>query len=157
MTDVNKLFNNNLGVVANSAIPPDLPPSGVYDTKVKPAYKFDPVAVQNLLLDAMKNPLTKFRLSNGTLAKTGTFDNSFGCATLNSKNQCDSPVGQTIQMYFPTGDTFHEQVFTQIAGAVNNVSETYNMGLTAAPFPLPPRPVLTQSLGCPVDWFAVWR
>src|SRR5438876_3305177 len=102
MTDVNKLFNNNLGVVANSAVPPGLPPSGVYDTTVKPAYKFDPAAVQNLLLDAMKNPLTKFRLSNGTLAKTGTFDNSFGCATLNSKKQCDNPVAQTIQLYFPT-------------------------------------------------------
>ena len=154
MTDINKLFNNNLGVVANSAIPPGLPPAGVYSTSVKTAYKFDPVAVQNLLLSAMQNPLTNFRFSNGTSAKAGTFVNTFGCATLNSKKQCDNPVAQTIQLYFPTGDTFNEQIFTQIAGVVNNVSATYNMGLTAVVVPLPSGQLLTESFGSHIYSYA---
>ena len=47
------------------------------------------------------------------------------------------PVPQTIQMFYGTGDALSQTVMEDIAAVVNNVSSTYNMGLTVDVIPLP--------------------
>lgn len=137
MSVMNQQYNNNIGAVANEVVPPGIPPSGSWNASLKTAYSFNPGKVQTLLLDAMMHPITSFRLENGTAAPAGTFDNTFGCSTLNANNQCDNPVPQTISLVYATGDTVDEQVLNQIAGTINNVSSTYRMGLTVQVTPLP--------------------
>jgi hypothetical protein len=67
----------------------------------------------------------------------GLFNNTFGCPTLNPNGQCSNPVHQNIALDYDTGDTVSEAVLSQIAGAINNVSNTYNMGLTVSTVPYP--------------------
>jgi len=137
MSSVNLNVNNNLGQVMLNIIPPGLPPAGTYNPSITPRYHFDPVDVQNLLLDAMMHPITNFTFKNGTVAPPGTFDNSFGCAKLNAQNMCGNPVPQTIDLYYPTGDSFNQAVLTSIAATINNASATYNMGLLVTVVPSP--------------------
>ncbi len=137
MTVMNQQYNNNIGAVANEVVPPGIPPSGSWNASLKTAYSFNPGEVQTLLLDAMMHPITSFHLANGTAAPPGTFDNTFGCSTLNANNQCDNPVAQTVSLVYATGDTVDEQILNQIAGTINNVSSTYRMGLTVQVTPLP--------------------
>ena len=137
MSSVNLNVNNNLGQVMLNIIPPGLPPEGTYNSSIVPRYHYDLVEMQNLLLDAMQHPLTKFTFKNGTVAPPGTFDNTFGCAKLNAQNRCDNPVTQTVDLYYPTGDTFNEAVLSTIAANINNASATYNMGLLATVVPSP--------------------
>ncbi len=85
----------------------------------------------------MMHPLTQFNLSNGTAAPAGLFDNTFGYATLNANGQCDHPVPQNIPLVYATGDSVDEAILNQVAGTVNNVSVTYNMGLSVQVTPLP--------------------
>jgi len=137
ITDVNVNSNNKLGQIANNLIVPGLPPQGVYNASIKPRYSYNLSAVQNLLLDAMLQPLTHFNFYNGTAAPAGVFNNSFGCPTLNSANKCNNPVTQSIQLDYDTGDTVSENILSSIAGVINNVSQTYNMGLTISVVPYP--------------------
>ena len=137
MSLMNQQYNNNIGQVANEVVPPNIPPAGAWNASLKTPYSFNPDKVQALLLDAMMHPITTFHLVNGTLAKAGTFDNTFGCATLGANNQCANPVPQTISLVYATGDTVDEQVLNQIAGTINNVSLTYRMGLTVQVTPVP--------------------
>ncbi len=137
LTTINSQYNNNLGQVANQIVPPGIPPAGSWSASVTVPYSFNPHKVQQLLLDAMQNPLTHFNLVNGTAAPAGTFDNGFGCAHLNAGGKCDSPTPQTVSLVYATGDTVNEQILNQIAGTINNVSSTYNMGLSAVVTPLP--------------------
>jgi ABC-type transport system substrate-binding protein len=137
LTTINTQYNNNLGQVANEIIPPGIPPAGAWSTSVKPPYSFSPHTVQTLLLDAMMHPLTSFNFVNGTAAPAGRFSNAFGCAHLNAGGKCDNPTPQTVSLVYATGDTVDEQVLNQIAGTINNVSSTYNMGLSAVVTPLP--------------------
>jgi peptide/nickel transport system substrate-binding protein len=137
MTSINLNINNNLAPVAINVVPPGIPPPNSFNSTITPRYAYNPSEVANLLLDAMYHPLTQFTFTNGTQAPPGFFDNTFGCSTLNSNNLCSSPVPQTIQLYFPTGDTVDEHIFNEIAGTVNNVSATFNMGLTVSLVPLP--------------------
>ena len=137
ITQINIRVNNKLGQVANNLDPPGIPPAGTNAATLQPAYSYNPAEVQALLLDAMMHPLTKFNLSNGTAAPAGIFDNTFGCSTLNSNGQCDHPVPQTIPLVYATGDSVNEAILNQIAGTVNNVSATYNMGLSVQVTPLP--------------------
>jgi ABC-type oligopeptide transport system substrate-binding subunit len=145
LTEINKDVNNKFGQVALNLVPPGLPPAGAYNTSIVPRYRFDLTAVQNLLLDAMLHPLARFTLENGTAARSGTFDNTFGCAKLNSNNQCDSPTPQSVTMVYGTGDTVDQAILNQIAGAINNVSATYNMGLTVNVTPLPAGQMITEA------------
>ncbi|MGO9643604.1 MAG: ABC transporter substrate-binding protein [Candidatus Bathyarchaeia archaeon] len=145
LTQINENYNNKLGQVANELIPPGIPPEGSYNQSLQPAYSYNPDAVQALLLDAMLHPLTEFTLKNGTSAPSGTFDNTFGCAQLNANNQCDHPTPQTIPLVYATGDTVDEAILNQIAGTVNNVSTTYNMGLTVEVTPLPSGQMTTEA------------
>jgi ABC-type transport system substrate-binding protein len=146
MTQLNQSVNNKLGTVATMVNPPGLPPQGSYNSSIRPIYSFNPDKAASLLLDAMQHPLTKFHLENGTLARPGLFNDTFGCAKLNTNNQCSNPVPQTITLTFPTGTTFAENIFNQLAGTINNISTTYNMGLTVSVTPLPSGQVLTEAL-----------
>ncbi len=145
MTSINTSVNNKLGQVALNVIPPGLPPEGNYNPNNTPAYSYDLGAVQSLLLDAMMNPITSFNFANGTAAPAGTFSNAFGCSTLSSSGKCDNPVTQSISLVAPTGDTVDLAILNTIAGNVNNVSTTYNMGLTVTVEPIPIGTMITEA------------
>ena len=158
MTEINQDINNNIGVVANSIIPPGFAPVGVYNASLHTRYSYNLTAVQDLLLDAMQHPLTQFTFVNGSAAPPGTFNNSFGCTTLNSNGQCSNPVPQTITLAYATGDTEHEAVFTQMASVVNNISTTYNMGLTVQVEPIPEGQLLSSGISNQLyAWTFNWR
>jgi len=125
--------DNKIGNVATSGVPPGYAPAGVYNTSIKPAYSYNPDQAASLLLDAMMHPITTFHFTNGTLDTKGTFNNAFGCAKL----PCSNPITQTIPLLYGTGDTTNEAILNDIAGTINNISTTYNMGLTVAVQPLP--------------------
>jgi ABC-type transport system substrate-binding protein len=137
LTQIDQQVNNNLGQVANNLLPPGIPPTGTEVSTLQPSYSFNPDQVQALMLDAMMHPLTQFTFTNGTAAPAGVFDNTFGCPALNAQGQCASPIPQSIPLVYATGDTVDEAILNQIAGTMNNVSVTYNMGLTVQVTPLP--------------------
>lgn len=140
VSEVNIDENNKLGLVANSVIPPGLPPNGAYNASTPLNYSYNLTAVQDDLLAAMENPITNFNFANGTAAPSGYFNNTFGCtATALNANHgtCASPVPQTIQLDVQSGDVFDIAIVNQIAEVVNNVSATYNMGLTVSVVPVP--------------------
>ncbi len=144
LTLINREVNNNLGSVANEAIPPGIPPTGSYNASLKTAYSYNPGEVQTLLLSAMENPITHFNLVNGTAAPSGLFDNTFGCAQL-SGGTCASPVHQSFSLVYAQGDTVDQAILTQIAQTINNVSATFNMGLTVSTTPLPCGQMTTEA------------
>jgi ABC-type transport system substrate-binding protein len=137
MTEINDEINNGLGQVAQNVVPPGLPPAGSYNSSIQPTYGFSPVEAQHLLLDAMFHPTTKFTFVNGTAAPAGVFNNTFGCPSLDQNSECASPVRQSVTLTFYTGDTVDETIFQQVASVINNISSTYNMGLTVTVTPEP--------------------
>jgi peptide/nickel transport system substrate-binding protein len=139
---------DKLGQVAPNVVPPGLPPAGVYNSSNGPTYSFNPDQSASLLLLAMQNPVRVFHFTNGTLAPPGLFNNTFGCTTL-TNGKCANPVPQTIQLTYATGDTSDEAIFNDIAGTINNVSTTYNMGLTVSVQPLPAGQELTEAFSVP--------
>ena len=148
LTDVNVNVNNKLGQVANELLPPGFPPNGSYNASVSPVYSYNLTAVQNLLLSAMETPITHFTFYNGTAAPPGVFNDTFGCTASNlaaNGGTCKDPVAQTITLVYATGDTVDEDIYTDIAGAINNVSSTYNMGLTVDVTPVPLGQLTTEA------------
>jgi ABC-type transport system substrate-binding protein len=139
---------DKLGQVAPNVVPPGLPPAGVFNASIAPTYSYNPDESANLLLLAMQNPLRIFHFTNGTLAPAGLFNNTFGCTTL-TNGKCTNPVAQTIQLVYATGDTSDEAIMNDIAGTINNVSSTYNMGLTVSVQPLPAGQELTEAFSEP--------
>jgi ABC-type transport system substrate-binding protein len=137
LTQINNQVNNKLGQVANNVLPPGIPPTGTNVTSDAVPYSYNPDRVQALLLDAMMHPLTRFTFENGTVAPPGVFDNTFGCPSLSSGGTCARPVPQTISLVYATGDTVDEAILNQIAGTINNISSTDNMGLSVQVTPLP--------------------
>jgi hypothetical protein len=93
----------------------------------------------------MEHPITHFTFFNGTAAPSGLFNNSFGCLTLGTNGQCSTPVQRTINSYYPSGDTVDGTLMQEIASAINNVSSTYNMGLTVVIVPEPEGQMFTQA------------
>jgi ABC-type transport system substrate-binding protein len=163
LTEVNIDVNNRLGVVAQNMEPPGLPPNGVYDPSITPDYNYNIDAVQSLLLSAMENPVTSFVNVNGVPYAPGVVNNTFGCtaAALNSNGgTCPgTPTTHTINLYYGIGDVFDEALFTDIATAIDNVSATYNMGLSVAVTPEPTGFLVAQSLAgyyplYALGWFA---
>ena len=142
---INQEVNNNLGTVANELEPPGIPPTGAYNSSLKTTYGFSPGTVQNLLLSAMQHPLTQFHLENGTAAPNGMFSNAFGCTQLGGNNQCAHPTPQTISLVYAQGDSVDQAILGQIAQTINNVSATYNMGLTVSTVPLPCGQMTTEA------------
>jgi ABC-type transport system substrate-binding protein len=147
LTALNADVNNNLGSVAVNAIPPGIPPAGSFNASIKPAYSYNPDDAAKLLLDAMQHPLTKFRFYNGTAAPPGYFNNTFGCRTLGSSGTCAGPVAQSISIDVISGFTFDAAIAEQIASTLDNISSTYNMGLTVNVLPLPLGPFVSQAFG----------
>ena len=137
LSDANQFSNNGLGQIAVNLIPPGTPPSGAFNASVTPKYSFNLTATQDLLLDAMMHPLTRFTQINGTSAPAGLYNNTFGCSSLNSNGQCSNPVQQTITLVYRTGQAFEQSIITEMAEAINNISSTYNMGLTVTLAPVP--------------------
>lgn len=140
---------DKVGQVAPNVIPPGLPPAGVYNASIAPKYSYNPDAAAQLLLQAMEHPLTSFHFTNGTAAPPGLFNNTFGCTTLSSSGTCTNPVPQTIQLAYATGDTSDGAIFNDLAGTINNISSTYNMGLTVTVQPIPAGQLLTDALSEP--------
>jgi hypothetical protein len=125
-------------------MPPGFPPNGTYNASIVPRYSFNLSAVQSLLLSAMEHPLTRFDFFNGTSAPTGIFNNTFGCPLLATNGHCLNPVSQTITLSYPSGDSVDGDIMTQIAASINNVSSTYNMGLSVVVTPIPSSVLLTE-------------
>jgi len=150
---INANINNNLGTVAQNGIPPGLPPNGAYNASNTPTYSYNPDAAAQLLLQAMKSPISHFTFENGTAAPPGLFNNTFGCATLTSGGTCASPVPQTIFITYDIGDAVAENIMEQIATAVNNISSTYNMGLTVSVEPIPGGLLFTQISSTPANLY----
>jgi len=146
MTEINIDSNNNLGQEAVNVIPPPVAPSGIYNSSVTPQYSFNPDESAQLLLQAMQNPLTQFTLENGTAAPPGLFNNTFGCSTLPSSGMCTNPVLRSVTLAYDAGDTLYQAIFTDIADVINNISSTYNMGLTVQIEPIPAGQMLTEGL-----------
>lgn len=129
ITQINADYNNGIGTVANGMYPPGLPPAGI-SAGAKPIYSYNPDQAAQLLLQAMEHPITSFTFVNGTAAPPGTFTTSFGCTSLGSGGTCSNPVKQQVTLTVPPGDTVDLAAFNQIASTINNISSTYNMGLT---------------------------
>lgn len=146
VTSINIDANNNLGQEALNVVPPEIGPTGVYNSSIAPAYSYDPDEAATLLLEAMMHPITHFTFVNGTVAPQGVFNNTFGCTVLGASGTCASPVPQQISLTYDVGDTLFEDLFNQIATTINNISSTYNMGLTVTVTPLPIGTMYTQGL-----------
>jgi ABC-type transport system substrate-binding protein len=155
MTEQNIDVNNRQGSVANSLIPPGLPPAGAYNASVTPIYSYNPDAAAQLLLQAMEHPITHFTFTNGSAAPAGVFNNTFGCPTLPSSGSCAHPVQQTINLVYTAGDTLDGSIMTTIASNINNISSTYNMGLTVNVQPLPSGQMLTEAFGSQLYMYAL--
>ncbi len=127
---------NGLWKTGFNVVPPDLPPIGSYNTSIAPVYTFNPDQSAQLLLQAMQSPLTSFNFVNGTVAPPGVFNDTFGCPSLDSSGVCAHPVPQSITLTYDQG--FQEAdatIMEEIASAINNISSTYNMGLTVSVAP----------------------
>ncbi|MDG6998049.1 MAG: hypothetical protein JRN15_02930 [Nitrososphaerota archaeon] len=155
MTEQNIDVNNRQGSVANGLIPPGLPPAGSYNASLTPAYSYNPDAAAQLLLQAMEQPITQFTYTNGTVAAPGVFNNTFGCPTLSSSGTCAHPVPQTVNLVYSTGDTLDGSIMTTIASTINNISSTYNMGLTVTVTPVPSGQMLTEAFGSQLYMYAL--
>ena len=155
MTTIDSAVNNNLGEVAVNAIPPAMPPEGAYNPMNAPLYSYNLDAVQSLLLDAMMHPITSFNFENGKPAPPGTFNNAFGCSTLSSSGTCTNPIQQTITLVAPAGDTVNLAIMNTIASNVNNVSTTYNMGLTVTVEPIPIGTMITEAFSGDLYFYAL--
>lgn len=140
MTEVDQDVDNNLGQVANEAIPPGIPPAGAFNVSIPAGWSYNPDKVQQLLLSMMENPITTFTETNGTAAPPGLYNNTFGCTSSElsaNGGTCKNPVQQSVTLIYTAGDLVSESVETGIATTINNVSSTYNMGLTISVEPLP--------------------
>jgi len=155
VTDLNSAVNNNLGIVSPNIMPPGTPPQGAYNPSITPRYSFNTTGVQDLLLAAMEQPLTHFTFFNGSVAPAGVFNNSFGCPTLNSNNQCSKPVAQSVTLTYDSGDLVAQDILDGMATAVNNVSSTYNMGLTVNVAPVPAG-VMYSNIPHEYDYYFGW-
>lgn len=162
MSEINIDVNNKLGQVATNVVAPGLAPAGAFNSSMEPQYSYNPDESAQLLLSAMANPITSFTFYNGTAAPTGYFNNSFGCNPLPSSGTCASPVTTPpINLYVGSGDTVDTQIFTQIAQVINNISDTYNMGLTVSVVPVPTGTLLAEAFSSnsyyymyALGWFA---
>ncbi len=132
MTDIMTNVANKLGQVATNVVPPGMNPQGTFNSSITPAYSYNPDNAAKLLISAMQSPITSFTYKNGTAAKSGVFNNAFGCTSFDSSGVCASPIPQSIVLYDAQGDTIDAAILDQIQTTINNISSTYNMGLTVS-------------------------
>ncbi len=98
MSAINEFSNNNLGQAALNVIPPPVAPNGIYNSSVAPIYSYNLTATQDLLLQAMEHPLTRFTFVNGTVTPGYVFNDTFGCPTLGANGMCANPVQRSVQL-----------------------------------------------------------
>jgi hypothetical protein len=101
----------------------------------------------------MQKPITSFNFVNGTKAPAGLFNNSFGCTSFNSNGVCVNPIPQTVTLVYGSGDTADEAIMNDMASVLNNVSSTYNMGLTVSVQPLPTGQMITEAFSQPTHLY----
>jgi len=115
MTDMNINVNNRLGFLASNIVPPDTAPPHTY-TDVGVTFSFDLDYAEELLVDAMNDPLTSFNYYNGTPVTTEPIDNSFGP---------DFSHPKTVEFYVQAGADTFQAVLTQMADALNAIASDY--------------------------------
>jgi peptide/nickel transport system substrate-binding protein len=143
--------DNKIGEVAPNVVPPGLPPAGVYNASNGPIYSYNPDKAAQLLISAMQDPITHFTFVNGTAAPPGYFNNSFGCTTFQSTTPptCAHPIQQTITLTVADGYPVDESILNDMASVLNNISLTYNMGLTVSVAREPFGTMVTQAFSPP--------
>ncbi|MHB1908097.1 MAG: ABC transporter substrate-binding protein [Nitrososphaerales archaeon] len=162
MSEINADYNNGLGKVANSVLAPGLPPAGSYSASATVPWSYNPDQAAQLLLSAMEQPLTHFvnATGTGTLptgSGAGDVTTQFGCTTLNAQNQCTTPTKQSISLDVAAGDPTDLAAFSDIANTIDNISTTYNMGLTVTVQVLPLGNLYTlEGSGEAYMYFAGW-
>ncbi|MDA4122609.1 MAG: ABC transporter substrate-binding protein [Thaumarchaeota archaeon] len=127
---INQADNLGLALQVDSPVSPAYSPTGAYNTSTTPGYSYNPDMAAQLLLSMMKSPTTTFHFYNGTLAKPGFFNNTFGCTALGANNQCSNPVTQTVLLQADPTRAYDTAIATAIVESMNNISAAYNLGLT---------------------------
>ena len=137
MTDININVNNRLGQLVNTLIPPGTAPEGSYNATLKVPWSYDLKKAAQLLVDAMKNPVTSFTYYNGTPIPPGRVDNSFG----DTDNDGVVEKAYTIEMYVGAADVLDQKILTTIAANLNNMARNAPSGnatgLTFTVVPVP--------------------
>jgi ABC-type transport system substrate-binding protein len=129
ISEINQADNLGLALQVDSPISPAYSPPGAYNTSTTPGYSYNPDMSAQLLLQMMKSPITTFHFYNGTLAAPGFFNNTFGCAEL-TNNKCSNPVTQTVQLQADPTRAYDTAIASAIVESMNNISATYNLGIT---------------------------
>lgn len=137
LTEINEYVNNRLGQVANNLIPPGTAPQGAYNATIKPPWSFNLKNAAELIVDAMKNPITSFTHYNGTPIPEGKVDNSFG----DIDNDGTVELSYTIEMYVGAADTVSQRILSTIAVNLNAIARDAPVGkatgLTFVVVPVP--------------------
>jgi len=137
LTEINIDVNNRLGQVVNTLIPPGTAPTGSYDPNLKVPWSFDLKKATELLVDAMKHPLTTFTYYNGTPIPSGLVDNHFG--DTDGDGKVDKPYA--IEMYVGAADVLDQKILTTIAANLNSLARNAPSGnatgLTFSVVPVP--------------------
>jgi ABC-type oligopeptide transport system substrate-binding subunit len=121
LTDININVNNRIWLQADNLIPPGTAPPGAYDPNAAPRYELNLTLTEQLLLEAMNDPMTQFTHYNGTPISAGVIDNSFGDAN-----------PRLIELYVPSGAETNQKVLTVLIQNLNQISIDNDMGLTWA-------------------------
>jgi len=142
--------DNRIGEVAPNVVPPGLPPAGVFNASNGPIYSYNPDKAAQLLISAMQNPITHFTFTNGTAAPPGYFNNAFGCTSFpTGTTACANPIKQTITLTVADGYPVDESILNDMTSVLNNISLTYNMGLTVGVAREPFGTMVTQAFSPP--------
>ncbi len=118
LTEINIDVNNKLGQVSNDLIPPGTFPTGSYNSTMVPPWSFNLTRAAELLVDAMRHPITSFTDVNGAGIQQGRVNNSFG----DINNDGDVDISYTIEMYVGSADTLNQKVLTAIATNLNGMA-----------------------------------
>jgi ABC-type transport system substrate-binding protein len=124
LTDINVNVNNKLGQVANNLIPPGTAPAGSYGPAITPPWSYDLRNAAELLVDAMKHPMTSFTYVNGTPIPPGVIDNRFG--DTNGDGKAD--ISYTIEMYVGAADVLDQKILETIAANLNIMARNVDQG-----------------------------
>jgi len=124
LTDININVNNRLGQVVDNLIPPGTAPQGSYNSNIKPIYSFNLKKAAELLVDAMKNPITSFTYYNGTPIPSGVIDNRFGDTNGDGKVE----ISYTIEMYVGVADELDKKLLEAVATNLNAMAKSVSAG-----------------------------
>jgi ABC-type transport system substrate-binding protein len=124
LTEINIDVNNRLGQVPNQLIPPGLAPQGAYNPNITPPWSLNLKKAQELILDAMKHPMTSFTYYNGTPIPSGVIDNHFGDTNGDGKVE----LTYTINIYVGAADILTQKIITTMATNLNAMAKNVASG-----------------------------